>query len=143
MSLKTVGTGTAAGDSQATPDLAAPIAPEDTVLLELAMYTNYTWQGQSFVKGKAYKFHRSDAMQLLSEADAGRPVWKMFRAIKPKVQPANVVVDATAMNIRKTDPDDMRGVPEGDNTPKRIDVGSDDEISDILGREDGEGNETV
>lgn len=99
---------------------------EETVLLELALYTNYTWQGDMYEKGKAYRFKRSDAMQLLTETDFNRPVWKIYRAPVQKVTPKNIVIDATSIEVRKV-AEPIHGLGQ-----KRINVGDDSEIRDIL-----------
>ena len=128
MALKTVPTKTTeSSDAAASPAVASQ--ETDFVLLELALYTNYTWKDEAFQKGKAYKFTKNNAMQLLTETDHGRPVWRIYRQVRPKAAPKNEVFDATAI---KADPavEVVNGIPD-----KRIDVGSDDEIADILGRD--------
>lgn len=128
-----------------TPDKAPEKAPEpakladDSVLLELALYTNYTYQGMTYTKGKAYRFKKSEAMKLISEMDLGRPLWRLFRPIKPKPV-EEVVVDATGITAI-SQPEPNPGTPQ---SLRRIDVGTDEEIADILNRpDDGSENVTI
>ena len=129
MALKTVKSKSA---SVAAPT-AAPVTEPDSVLLELALYTNYTWNKETFQKGKAYKFAKDVAMELLSEEDHGRRVWRIYQP-KPKPQTAqtDVVYDATTLK-----PPPPAEEPTGSPDPeKRINVGDDAEITDILNRTD-------
>jgi len=109
----------------------------ETVLLELSMYTHYTWQNQTYEGGQAYRFSRETAMQLLGDLDHGRPIWRMHRAPRPKQQPKNLVIDATDVTAVRT----REHLDGGVNPAKRIDVGTDEEIADVLNR--GEGDVTL
>lgn len=115
---------------------AKPPVAVNTTVLELAMYKLYTWGGYTYEKGKPYRFKNSDAMILLGEMDTGRPVWKIYRPPPVKQAPKNEIVDATM--IAAPTPVDEFGQPlmSSDDPAKRIDVGSDDEIADILNRPD-------
>lgn len=97
-----------------------------TTILELAMYKQYTWGGITYEAGKPYRFRSEDAMILLAETDADRPVWKIYSPPKIQQAPKNEVVDATLKRAVATPVDEI-GLPA-----KRIDVGSDSEIADIL-----------
>lgn len=108
-------------------------SPVQTTVLELAMYKQYTWQDVTYEKGKPYRFRTADAMILLQEQDAGRPVWKQYIAPKPRVAPRNEVVDATDQRTSGEPIDVLTG-------GKRIEVGDDSEIKDIL---DAGGDVTV
>lgn len=103
------------------------VTPIETVLLELALYTNYTWKGSTFEKGKAYRFKRVDAMQLLTETDFGRPVWKIYRAPVQKAAPKESIIDATSVEVQNI-AEPIHGIEQ-----KSISVGDDSEIQDILG----------
>lgn len=120
----------------------SPVAQQTTVL-ELALYKIYTWGGVTYEKGKPYRFKNSDAMVLLAEQDTGRPVWRLYRPEKPKQAPKNEIVDAT--NIKAPTPLDEFGTPLSVAAleQKRIDVGDDSEIADIIGKEDSSGDVTV
>jgi hypothetical protein len=109
-----------------------PAAKPDTTVLELALYTQYTWQGETYEKGKPYRFRTVDAMQLLAETDTGRPIWKLYQAPKPRVAPKNEVVDATGVQAGIPDEPVHFSPPR-----KRIEVGDDSEIQDILGKTEG------
>ena len=113
----------------------------DTTVLELALYTQYTWLGTTFVKGKPYRFKNADAMQLLSEQDYGRPVWSLYRPPTKAAAAMNSVVDATNITVPEPDEEPLPGTL--DTGRKRIEVGTDDEIADILGKVEDEGNVTV
>jgi hypothetical protein len=128
MALKTEKTETKAPEQ--------PVAPPQTTVLELALYKQYTWQGETYEKGKPYRFRSVDAMKLLAEQDTGRPVWKLYQAPKPRQAPVNEVVDAT--NVQAGPPE----LPVVTLPSRRIDVGTDDEIKDILGADSG-GDVTV
>lgn len=121
-----------------TPE--APSQPE-TVILELALYKIYTWRGIRYEEGKPYRFKASDAMILLAEHDVGRPVWRLYRPEKPKVAPKKEIVDATAVHVPLPIEDPL--VLTDANAPqKRIDIGDESEIADIVGQVD-DGNVTV
>lgn len=113
--------------------------PDDTVLLELALYSNYTWQGESYEKGKAYRFRQADAMALLGKEDFGRPVWRVYHPPVKKLEAQNLVVDATSI-ASQPEAEPIHGVAPP--KPKRIDVGTDEEIADVLNRPDS-GDVTV
>jgi hypothetical protein len=118
-----------------TPDnKPLPTAPSDTtMLLELALYSRYTRKKNTYIGGQVYRFKREDAMQLLTDTDAGRPIWRMWRKPAPKKQTATTtVMDATAISVERIGEPPSGLVP--DEPGKRIDVGSDEEISDILNR---------
>jgi hypothetical protein len=117
----------------ATEPAAQPQAQPQTTVLELALYTQYTWGGETYEKGKPYRFRSVDAMKLLAETDTGRPVWKLYQAPKPRQAPKNEIMDATGVQV--TVPGEPINVPPA---AKRIDIGSDDEIQDILKNEGGD-----
>ena len=124
--------------------LPLPAVPVNTTVLELALYTIYTWGGITYEKGKPYRFKSSDALILLAEQDTGRPVWKLHKPQRPKAAPRTDVVDATM--ITAPTPVDEFGASVLSPTQgqqKRIDVGTDDEIADILTRPDDSGDVTV
>jgi hypothetical protein len=125
------------------PVVAEP--PVDTVTLELALYTQYTWGGTTYEKGTAYKFKRDDAMLLLSEQDHGRPIWKQYNPPKPKQPARTMVVDSTEMRAvrTRTSLEEAANMRPGQNTGKRIDVGTDEEIADVLNQPDDSGDVTV
>jgi hypothetical protein len=123
MALKSDLSGTASGTSSA----AATLPPPTTTVLELALYKKYTWQGTTYDAGKPYRFRNQDAMILLAEHDTGRPVWKIWRPAPPKEAPKNEVQDATSVQAQL--PIEEPGVTL---PPRRIDVGDDSEIADIL-----------
>lgn len=116
-----------------TGETLPPAPPNvETVLLELTMYNHYTWGGVTYERGTAYKFRRDDAMLLMSEMDHGRPIWRQFRPIKPKGQPRMPIVDSTEVKAVRTRTSLEEASHLGTNTGKRIEVGTDDEIADIL-----------
>ena len=110
---------------------AAPV--QATTVLELAMYKMYTWGGVTYEAGKPYRFRSQDAMMLLSETDMDRPIWKIYQQPKAKQVPKNEVVDATSAHA-SLPVEELGGVP----SEKRLEVGSDDEIADILNPSDGD-----
>jgi YD repeat-containing protein len=110
----------------------SPVA--DSVLLELSLYRFYTWQETTYEGGRAYRFNRDAAMQLLAEQDAGRPIWRLYRPAKPKEKPKNIVYDATEVTAVRTR-ENIHGTDSNSAPVRRIDVGSDDELSDILSRD--------
>lgn len=116
---------------------AAPV--EDTMTLELAIYTRYVRADVLYEKGHAYRFTNSQAKTLLMETDEvnGMPIWKMWRGAKSK----QVVVE------REVLPQDMTqqavvALPTPDETTNKgvlgIHVGDDAEIADLLPKGDGE-----
>lgn len=125
-----------------TPEKSAPEkAPADvTVLLELALYTHYTWGGVTYEKGTAYKFTQEDAMLLMSEQDHGRPVWRQFTPARPRRAATMPIVDSTEVRaVRTRQSLEDAALNGGAGTAvkgKRIDVGTDDEIADVLNRPD-------
>lgn len=115
-----------------TKEEKAPSQP-DTMVLELALYNVYSLENRTYHKGTAYRFNRDVALRLLEEEDAGRRVWKQHRPVKIEVK-KEPIEDVTKVQIvDATEP--IHGLDEK-KAPKGIQVGSDDEISDILNRED-------
>jgi len=123
------------------PAVANPHA--NTTVLELALYKIYTWQGVTYERGKPYRFKNSDAMILLGEHDHGRPVWRIYTPPTKKSAPRNEIVDATRVQAQLPVDEFGTVLVAPDTTKKRIDVGTDDEISDILSRPDDGGDVTV
>jgi hypothetical protein len=121
--------------TEKTVEASAPTTASrvETTVLELALYKNYTWGNVTYEKGKPYRFRNSDAMVLLAEHDTGRPIWRIYQKPKPRQAPRNEIVDATS--VTATLPVEE---PMGLKTEKRIDVGTDDEIADILNRDGGD-----
>lgn len=113
-----------------------PPVPSDTVLLELALYTHYTWGGVTYERGTAYRFKKEDAVSLMSEQDHGRPLWRQFRPPKPKGTPSMPIVDSTEVKAARSrlSLEEAALRSPGTNTGKRIEVGTDEEIQDILSR---------
>jgi hypothetical protein len=109
--------------------------PVDTsIVLELQLYTTYNYHGVIFEKSKPYRFKREDAMNLLSEMDSNRQVWKMYRPAAKKAEVVPVVQDKTKMDI----PDEVTEL--GENQPRRNEIGDDSEIADILDKVNSEGD---
>ena len=104
-----------------------PPTPE-TIILELALYVNYTYNGKLYVKGTGYRFKRGDAINLLSERDFGRPIWKIFRVEKP-VPKREVIVDSTEDEVH-TVAEPIPGTVEP-TRQTRIEVGDDSELADL------------
>jgi hypothetical protein len=104
-----------------------------TLTLTLNMYKNYSRNGVQYKAGVQYKFKRDSAMVLLEETDAGRPVWKIWRA--PVVRKATATqVDQSAVEIQpivESDPVVADAV-----AAKKIEIGGEDEIEDLLSRPD-------
>ena len=121
-----------------TPEVAA-----QTTVLELALYKKYTWQGFTYEANKPYRFKNTDAMMLLNEQDLGRPVWRIYRPPVARRQTKAEIVDAT--DVQVAPPVDEFGVVKIDSPNKRIDIGNDDEIADILNKpeQNAEGDVTV
>lgn len=103
----------------------AQAQPQDTIILELALYTNYTFRGIQFQKGVQYKFKREDALNLLSERDAERPVWKIYRPKLVKVERPKIE-DQTAIEV----PPPAEPIPG--TPPARLDIGTEEELAEIL-----------
>lgn len=102
-----------------------------TTVLELALYKVYTWGLNTYEQGKPYRFKNSDAMVLLAEQDTGRPVWKLYRKPVPKQAPKTEVVDATMVHA-PVPVEEFVLKANGTVGPKRIEIGDDSEIADIL-----------
>ena len=117
----------------------------NTTVLELALYKIYTWGPNTYEKGKPYRFKNSDAMILLAEHDLDRPVWKIYKPERPKQVVKPEIVDATMIAAPiQVDSLGEPLTPVGKLPPKRIDVGTDNEIADILNRpDDSSGDVTV
>lgn len=125
------------------PPVEVPATPVGTTILELALYKIYTWGNESYHQGHPYRFRNEDAMRLLAENDLGRPIWKIYRPPPPRVTPKNEVIDATGVQATLPSDEPIFGNPVAEKK-KRIDVGTDEEIQDILNRpESDEGNITV
>ena len=117
----------------------APVEPppEDTMVLELALYKNYMMGRVVYEKGSVYRFRKEDALRLLGENDLGRPIWKIHRPVVKKMAPENVVRVATAIKVAPPG-EPIHGLPVEGGKKTRIEIGDDDEIADILGREDND-----
>ena len=112
--------------TQTTAAPAAPApAPQDTMVLELDLYSNYNRGGVAYVKGKQYRFSRENALTLLSEQDLGRPVWKIFR-VKPVQKAEEKVVDYTEAVIAPV----LEPIV-GSEVPNKIEIGDDSELADL------------
>jgi len=123
---------------------ATPAQPPftQTTVLELALYKLYTWQNNTYEQGKPYRFRNEDAMLLLGEQDLGRQVWKLYQPPKKREAPKHEIVDAT--RVVATRPVEDVGFGTLNKASGRIEVGTDDEIQDILERnEEGGGDVTV
>jgi hypothetical protein len=114
---------------------------DETTVLELALYKIFTWQDRKFEAGKPYRFRNEDAIVLMGERDHDRPIWKLYRppVVRQSTQP--VIVDATS--IQPTPPMNEFGEPVTPKEQKRIEIGDDSEISDILEQAGSEGDVTV
>jgi len=123
------------------PQPTAP--PPATTVLELALYKIYTWGGVTYEGGKPYRFNNIDAMRLLAEQDMERPVWKIHQPAKPKQAPKNEIVDATRNRVTNPVDELVETIPATIPSPKRIDVGNDSEIADILAKTEDSGDVTV
>jgi hypothetical protein len=105
------------------------------VSLELAIYKRYTRGGLLYESDKFYNFTAEQASILLQETEdnTGRPIWRRYKAGQQKVvtQVVNEKkgVDATGDKIvpDQRDAEDLEAMGL-----KKIEIGSDDEISDIL-----------
>lgn len=121
------------------PAASAPdVIVANTTVLELALYNLYTWQGDTYERGKPYRFKNSDALILLGEQDLGRPIWRIFRpATKKEARNAQQqeVVDATLVKATRPTVEMAFGRKPSDKI-ERIDVGDDSEIADILNATD-------
>jgi hypothetical protein len=111
------------------PDNERAVPVQDSIVLELALYENYMFQGKPFKKGKPYRFKTLEAMSLLRETDNGRPIWKQYRAPKPKVVLNPIPQDMTSLEIEEA----FEHVPGTAEAQRRVEVGSDDELADIEG----------
>lgn len=97
---------------------------EEELVLELALYSVYNRGGQMYEKGKQYRFNKDTAISLLSERDHGRPIWQIYKPVKRVVR-TEAPVDATKVEVTVVEP--IPGEPQ-----KRIDIGDDSEIADVL-----------
>jgi len=130
--------------NEKTPEESAKIAAPATTVLELALYKIYTWQGHTYEQGKPYRFKNEDAMVLLSEQDIGRQVWKLYRPAPKAHAPKTEIQDATSVHASRP-PEDTWGISTVNKEQKRVDIGDDSEIQDVLGAIDADtdGNITV
>lgn len=114
-------------------------------MLELALYKIYTWGAMTYEAGKPYRFRNADAMILLAEQDLGRPIWKLWRKPVPKAAPKNEPVDVTMVHapIPVNELGEVSTAPVGAPADKRIDVGDDSEIADILQKDRPDSSEDV
>jgi hypothetical protein len=131
------------GESEPEPEPKDPKGPreEPTILLELALYQHYRMNDVNYDKGIPYRFRTIEALQLLGVTDFSRPVWRLYQppAQSRKKTPAELIKDATEVRL----PEQVEPIHGVDSSTRRIDVGTDDEIADILNRPDDAGNVTV
>lgn len=129
---------------ETNPEVTQPVEPRApvalTVVLELALYKHYTWGKDTYVQNQPYRFSQDVALRLLRETDAGRQVWKQYtpKPVKRVVRP--VVEDATHVTVPIMD---MSDVEIGADPNKRIEVGTDDEIRDVLTRPDDDDSDNI
>lgn len=127
------------GTTPKTPVVAEkPAEAAPTTLLELALYTHYTWGGVTYEKGTAYRFAQQDAMALLGELDCGRPIWRQYTPPRKKVPTVMPVVDSTEVRAVRSRQSLEEAALRGGTPVKRIEVGTDEEIADILNQPDGD-----
>lgn len=122
---------------EAKAEAAIPV-PERKIQLELTIYTRYTRAGHLYEKDKVYEFNESQADILMQEVEeaSGLPLWRKY---KPRPTPKEVrieegrraLVDATGDHVVK-----QERVAAPDGQVRGIQVGSDDELSDIPGLND-------
>lgn len=103
-----------------------------TVNLELVKYARYVRQDVLYEKGQAYKFTAAQADILLDETDEvnGMPIWKRWKPASQRVV-VQREVQPTDMTAAGVDVADM-----SDDTTKRIEIGSDDELDGLLPTDD-------
>ena len=92
--------------------------------------------------GKPYRFNNIDAMRLLAEQGMERPV-NIHQPAKPKQAPKNEIVDATRNRVTNPVDEFVETISATIPSPKRIDVGNDSEIADILAKTEDSGDVTV
>jgi hypothetical protein len=111
-------------------------AKTETVKVELALYNRYNRRGTHFEKGVVYKMSTRQALELLSETDHGRQIFKLHASAKSVQKPKNKnldetgAVDLSAKDLNKPTVD----TPDGDNKTKenRIDIGDESEILEVV-----------
>ncbi len=120
---------------------------ESGILLELALYKNYTcgtgMDLMAYEAGKAYRFTQETAMALLSEQDHGRPIWRIYRPARVKTHQASPVVDATRVQATRTRQTVDQVLNPPDSGKKRIEVGDDAEIADLLPKDDADSGDVI
>lgn len=119
--------------------VAAPVrvVPTGPVALELAIYKRYirVAGGQLYEGDKYYNFTPEQAAILLQETEdnTGRPIWRRYKVGQQKVivvDPTNKAgIDATGDKIAADSRDQSELDAQGTT---RIEIGTDDEIADIL-----------
>jgi hypothetical protein len=117
-----------------------PPAPEQdqTMIMELSLYSSYNRDGRVYTKGQQYRFRQQDALMLLQERDCGRPVWKIHQEVKKTLRQMGPV-DVTRVAVAPV-PEGIPGVGE----PVKIEIGDDAEIADVLAHVDQGGeNQTI
>jgi hypothetical protein len=67
-------------------------------------------------------------MELLTEMDAGRPVWKRYSPPKQNTKAAPVVVDYSKQSVAPVPTETPHGTP---SPSKRIDIGDESELADL------------
>jgi len=102
-------------------------------LLELVAYKRYHRGGHLYTDDNAYSFTLEQAEILLEEIDeqTQRPIWRRY---KPKTQAmvqAQAQIAGTKPTINAVS-DDVKALAVSEERQGRIDVGSDEEIADIL-----------
>lgn len=106
--------------------------PVQYVELELSVYKRYSRQGTVYEAAQAYRFTEEQASVLLREiADDGRPLWRRYTP-RPIQQQLNSgvknVVDATQNKVKDISDPDGNLISQ-----KRIEIGTEEEIKELLG----------
>jgi len=112
----------------------------DVMILELALYSIYNWQEQTFEKGKGYRFSRPIGEKLLGVMDCGRAVWRIYQPPQPKTVVAKPVVEDATQIVDVIQPKIEQGFVSAD---KGIELGDEAEIADVLGKINDPENVTV
>jgi hypothetical protein len=120
--------------SKAPPETPVVEAPK-SIDLELVLYQRYHRGGKLYERDNAYRFNLKSAEILLAEVEdgTGRPVWRRYKpkpVVKRAIPGVKEVFDATANNVHNvTDPDH-------EVVTQAINIGDDNEITEILGAPD-------
>jgi hypothetical protein len=120
---------------------AETIEAVETFPLQLGIYQRYAQGGRVYEAGVVYDFPKETALDLMTEEDNGRPLWKVYRPKKAEQEAQTEPVKR--VNVTKPGKVAVAEVPAVEVEAKRLEIGSDEELTELglnIAHDGGEGS---